>query len=95
MSNWWDRRGWARSAAQLAEAEAAAAQLEAATGTSLLPVLKGETIPERPLVWHYPHYGNQGGTPGSGSLQDANASPRPSAATSGTVTVDVVTPPES
>lgn len=34
-------------------------------GVSLLPVLKGATIPERPLVWHYPHYGNQGGEPSS------------------------------
>jgi arylsulfatase A-like enzyme len=30
-------------------------------GTSLLPVLTGGTLPERPLCWHYPHYGNQGG----------------------------------
>ena len=22
-------------------------------------------MPEHPLFWHYPHYGNQGGTPGS------------------------------
>jgi arylsulfatase A-like enzyme len=34
-------------------------------GVSLLPLLKGETIAERPLVWHYPHYGNQGGEPSS------------------------------
>lgn len=32
-------------------------------GTSVLPVLKGGTLPERPLFWHYPHYGNQGGAP--------------------------------
>ncbi|HMO63878.1 MAG TPA: sulfatase, partial [Verrucomicrobiota bacterium] len=32
-------------------------------GTSLLPVLKGGTLPERALFWHYPHYGNQGGAP--------------------------------
>ncbi len=32
-------------------------------GVSLGPLLKGETIPNRPLVWHYPHYGNQGGEP--------------------------------
>lgn len=36
---------------------------EHADGISLLPVLKGGTIPERPLIWHYPHYGNQGGDP--------------------------------
>ncbi len=34
-------------------------------GVSLLPLLKGETIEERPLIWHYPHYGNQGGQPSS------------------------------
>jgi arylsulfatase A-like enzyme len=32
-------------------------------GVSLLPVLRGETLPERALYWHYPHYGNQGGAP--------------------------------
>ncbi|MCY1720002.1 sulfatase [Prolixibacteraceae bacterium Z1-6] len=34
-------------------------------GISLLPVLKGQVVPERPLIWHYPHYGNQGGDPSS------------------------------
>jgi arylsulfatase A-like enzyme len=34
-------------------------------GTSLLPLLRGENIEERPLIWHYPHYGNQGGEPSS------------------------------
>lgn len=34
-------------------------------GVSLLPLLEGKTIPERPLIWHYPHYGNQGGEPSS------------------------------
>ncbi len=34
-------------------------------GHSLLPLLKGDTISERPLYWHYPHYGNQGGDPSS------------------------------
>jgi arylsulfatase A-like enzyme len=34
-------------------------------GTSLVPVLKGGTISERALFWHYPHYGNQGGEPSS------------------------------
>jgi len=34
-----------------------------AGGVSLLPLLKGESLPERPLFWHYPHYGNQGGAP--------------------------------
>ncbi|HBJ37771.1 MAG TPA: sulfatase, partial [Planctomycetaceae bacterium] len=37
-------------------------------GQSLAPLIKGEAEAiaagnERPLVWHYPHYGNQGGEP--------------------------------
>jgi len=32
-------------------------------GKSIVPVLKGNTLEERPLYWHYPHYGNQGGRP--------------------------------
>ena len=34
-------------------------------GTSLVPLFRNQTIPERPLYWHYPHYGNQGGDPSS------------------------------
>jgi arylsulfatase A-like enzyme len=34
-------------------------------GVSLVPLLTGGTLPERPLIWHYPHYGNQGGEPSS------------------------------
>ena len=34
-------------------------------GESLLPLLRGDTLPVRPLYWHYPHYGNQGGDPAS------------------------------
>ena len=34
-------------------------------GVSLLPLLQGDSIEERPLYWHYPHYGNQGGDPSS------------------------------
>ena len=34
-------------------------------GLSLVPLLKGQTLPARPLFWHYPHYGNQGGEPSS------------------------------
>jgi arylsulfatase A-like enzyme len=34
-------------------------------GVSLKPLLKGKSIPERSLFWHYPHYGNQGGDPSS------------------------------
>ncbi|WP_304942634.1 sulfatase-like hydrolase/transferase [Vallitalea guaymasensis] len=35
-------------------------------GVSLLPLLEGrDKIQREALYWHYPHYGNQGGTPGS------------------------------
>lgn len=32
-------------------------------GMSLVPMLKGDTPEDRPIFWHYPHYGNQGGSP--------------------------------
>jgi hypothetical protein len=32
-------------------------------GVSLMPLLKGGGLQERPIFWHYPHYGNQGGAP--------------------------------
>lgn len=35
-------------------------------GVSLLPLLRGASALDRGAIfWHYPHYGNQGGTPGS------------------------------
>jgi len=35
-------------------------------GVSFVPLLKGaETLNREAIYWHYPHYGNQGGTPGS------------------------------
>ncbi len=36
-------------------------------GVSIMPILKGEEDKFRreSIYWHYPHYGNQGGTPGS------------------------------
>ncbi|PIB30444.1 sulfatase [Maribacter sp. 4G9] len=35
-------------------------------GVSLKPILEGEKLEkQRPLYWHYPHYGNQGGNPSS------------------------------
>ncbi len=35
-------------------------------GESLLPLLTGgDTLEREVIFWHYPHYGNQGGTPGS------------------------------
>lgn len=33
-------------------------------GQSVTSVLKGEPAGERSIFWHYPHYGNQGGSPG-------------------------------
>lgn len=36
-----------------------------ADGQSIVPLLRGQAIDERPLYWHYPHYGNQGGEPSS------------------------------
>lgn len=32
-------------------------------GVSLLPLLKGGSLAARPLLWHFPHYNNQGGRP--------------------------------
>jgi len=40
-------------------------------GVSLVPLLCGESIPERPLFWHYPHYSNQGGAP-HGAIRDGD-----------------------
>lgn len=43
-------------------------------GQSLVPLIKGNeeavaALVDRPLIWHYPHYGNQGGEP-SGIYRD-------------------------
>ena len=41
-------------------------------GVSLVPLLKGQdSLPQRPLFWHYPHYSNQGGFPG-GAIRIGN-----------------------
>ena len=34
-------------------------------GQSMVPLLKGKKWKRGPIFWHYPHYGNQGGSPGS------------------------------
>ena len=35
-------------------------------GVDLSPMLRQESaLAKRPIFWHYPHYGNQGGSPGS------------------------------
>ena len=36
---------------------------------SFVPLLKGETRERGPVLWHYPHYGNQGGAP-AGAVRD-------------------------
>lgn len=41
-------------------------------GVSLVPLLRGGTeLPREAIFWHYPHYGNQGGTPG-GSVRSGD-----------------------
>jgi arylsulfatase A-like enzyme len=44
---------------------------QAVDGVSLVPLLTGGTIADRPLFWHYPHYGNQGGSPG-GAIREGD-----------------------
>ncbi len=34
-------------------------------GVSITPLLRGDKLQREAIFWHYPHYGNQGGTPGS------------------------------
>jgi arylsulfatase A-like enzyme len=34
-------------------------------GVNMQSIWQSEAAPERPLFWHYPHYANQGGNPGS------------------------------
>jgi arylsulfatase A-like enzyme len=38
---------------------------------SIAPLLRGEPLERGPVFWHYPHYGNQGGTPGC-SVRDGD-----------------------
>ncbi|TDB62732.1 sulfatase [Arundinibacter roseus] len=40
-------------------------------GKSFVSALKGKPMATRPVFWHYPHYGNQGGSPGS-ALRDGD-----------------------
>lgn len=40
-------------------------------GRSVLPLLKNQSIKPVPLLWHFPHYNNQGGRP-SGSVRDGD-----------------------
>ncbi|MBQ9893342.1 MAG: sulfatase [Bacteroidales bacterium] len=36
---------------------------EGIDGVSIRPLMEGKHLADRPLYWHYPHYGNQGGDP--------------------------------
>jgi arylsulfatase A-like enzyme len=47
---------------------AGAKPLDGAQGVSLAPILRGGTIPPRPIFWHYPHYHPGGATPYSAVL---------------------------
>jgi len=40
-------------------------------GVSFVPLLKGKSFDRGPIYWHYPHYGNQGGSP-SGAVRDGD-----------------------
>jgi arylsulfatase A-like enzyme len=40
-------------------------------GISLASLLRGVEIPPRPLMWHFPHYTNQGGRP-AGAIRDGD-----------------------
>ncbi|PQO38187.1 sulfatase [Blastopirellula marina] len=40
-------------------------------GMSFAPVLQGKAIDRGPIFWHYPHYGNQGGSP-SAAVREGN-----------------------
>ncbi|MGW0227946.1 sulfatase [Actinopolymorpha singaporensis] len=41
------------------------AQMHELDGQSILAALTEGQAEDRPIFWHYPHYGNQGGTPGA------------------------------
>ncbi len=40
-------------------------------GQSMAPLLRGEERERGPIYWHYPHYGNQGGSP-TGAVRDGD-----------------------
>jgi arylsulfatase A-like enzyme len=40
-------------------------------GISLTPLLRGGPLPPRPLMWHFPHYTNQGGRP-AGAIREGD-----------------------
>ncbi|QDT38291.1 sulfatase [Stratiformator vulcanicus] len=40
-------------------------------GVSFVPALEGSSFERGPIYWHFPHYGNQGGSP-AGAVRDGN-----------------------
>lgn len=40
-------------------------------GTSIVPALRGSPFARGPIYWHYPHYSNQGGSPG-GAIREGD-----------------------
>ncbi len=48
-----------------------ARQRQVIDGVSMVPLLKGQSMNRGPMFWHYPHYGNQGGSPG-GAIRDGD-----------------------
>lgn len=40
-------------------------------GVSIMPLIKGESLPPRTLYWHFPNYTNQGGRP-AGAIRDGD-----------------------
>lgn len=49
----------------LASANIDASNFDEIDGINLMPYLETDKWPQRSLFWHYPHYSNQGGNPGS------------------------------
>ncbi len=46
-------------------------EAKASDGMTLMPLLRGGALADRPLMWHFPHYNNQGGRP-AGAIRIAN-----------------------
>ncbi|MFW5689555.1 MAG: sulfatase, partial [Spirochaetota bacterium] len=59
--------GVAREISEAATSDAGGGGADGLEGESFLPVLLGQAdeLSREAIFWHYPHYGNQGGTPGS------------------------------
>jgi len=51
--------------ATISEMTGSAEEINNTDGVSILSLLSCDTLKERPLFWHYPHYSNQGVEPGS------------------------------